>query len=399
LERNYPVTRNSLRLLCSPKAHLVFLCVLTAGCSHTPDKGTGATPPPAAAPAETEISVAPEAASTIRVERATLQPERIELRLPGKIQYDDDRYSRIASPVVGRIIEIKAKLGDRVAAGDPLLVIESPEIGTAYADYAKANSDLATARHALDLARDLFAGKALARKDLQEAENDANKAEAEFSRAQERLSNLHVPMDELNKPVDQQRIRSTFSLRSPISGAVVERNATLGLTVGNDPAQNLFTVADLSRVIAVADLSEKDLTHVAPGQTVRITTESYPDMTFTGRVAYISDLVDPNTRTVKLRCRVENSSRRLKPEMFARIDLTITQQGPPLPAVPLSALLHEGNQYVLFVRTGPNRFVRRIVSPRTISGSTAMIREGVQAGDEVVTDGALLLDNLSNNPA
>jgi cobalt-zinc-cadmium efflux system membrane fusion protein len=374
-----------------------FLCLLLTESACTKKSAGSAEAAPAMAGAD-EIVVSPQAGSALRLEPATMQSEQTALLLPGTIQDDDDHYSKVSSPVVGRITEIRAKLGDRVAAGDPLVVIESPDIGTAFADYVKARSDLATAGHALDLAKDLYAGKALSRRDLQQAQNDQQKAEAEFSRTQERLLNLHVPNEELDRPMDQQQVHSTFALRAPIPGTVIERAATLGEVVGSDPAQTLFTIADLSTLIVIADLAEKDLARVAVGQHVSITADAYPGRQFTGRVAYISDMVDPNTRTVKLRCQVDNSQHRLKPDMFVRISLSITPHGPPLPAVPLSALLHEGNQYVLFVRTGPNRFVRRVVAPATVAGSTAMIREGLHAGDEVVTDGALLLENLSSNP-
>ncbi|MBI3811223.1 MAG: efflux RND transporter periplasmic adaptor subunit [Nitrospirae bacterium] len=344
-----------------------------------------------------EIQLSPKMASTLQVETVELQPEKGEVVLPGKIQYDDDRYSKVSSPVVGRVVEVRAKLGDRVAAGDPLLVIESPEIGSAYADFIKANSDLTLARHSVELAQDLFSGKAISRKDLHQAENDFQKAEAEFVRTKERLLNLHVPDKDLEEPVDRQPIRSTVFLRSPIQGTVVERSAILGQTVGNDPAQNLFTVADLSRVIAVADLSEKDLTRVALGQTAKITTESYPNRTFSGRVTYTSDLVDPVTRTLKLRCQIENPNGLLKPEMFARVSLLAKRDGPSLPTVPVSSLLRDGDQYVLFVRTGPNRYSRRVVLPQTISGPVAAIGQGIQAGDEVVVAGGILFQNLLND--
>jgi len=372
-----------------------FLCLLSMEEACTKKPARMAEAPPVTAGAD-EIVVSPQADSTLRLQPATMQPAQTELLLPGKIQDDDDHYSKVSSPVIGRISEIRARLGDRVAAGDPLAVIESPDIGTAYADYVKASSDLTNARHALDLAKELFEGKALSRRDLQQAENNAQKAAAEFARAQERLLNLHVPQEELDRPLDQQQVHSSVALRAPIAGTVIERTAMLGQVVGNDPSQTLFTIADLTTLIVVADLAEKDLARVSVGQPASIMTEAYPGVRFDGRVVYVSDMVDPATRTVKLRCRVDNLRRRLKPEMFARISLSITQHGPPFPAVPLSALLHEGDQYVLFVRTGPNRFVRRVVAPAAITGSMAMIREGVRAGDEVVIDGALLLENLSS---
>jgi len=388
--------RDSIIIIIMTFCALFLILVLLVACIQTSEGITDKTPA-AKVLGPGEIQLSPQAASTLRVEPVKLQAERSELLLPGKITYDDDRYSKVSSPVVGRIVEIRGRLGDRVTKGDPLLVIESPEIGAAYADYVKANSDLTMARRSLELARDLFAGKALSRKDLQQAENDAQKAQAEFVRTQERLLNLHVPKEELDRPIDQQRIQSTFFLRSPISGTIVERNATLGLMVGNDPAQSLFTVADLSSVTAIADLAEKDLVRVSAGQKAEVAADAYPGLKFTGHVTYISDLVDPNTRTVKLRCRVENPKEQLKPEMFVRVSLSIQHSGSALPTVPRSALLHEGDQSILFIKIGQNRFSRRVVSHQLTSGEMVEIHDGLKGGEEVVTEGGLLLENLLNN--
>lgn len=387
------MNRDNVILFLTFCAMFLSLILFVTSCAQN-SEGVTAAAPTATVIGSGKIQLSPEMASTLHVEAVKNQPEQEEIVLPGKIQYDDDRYSKVSSPVIGRVVEIRAKLGDRVAAGDPLMVIESPEIGSAYADFIKANSDLTLARHGFELAQDLYSGKAISRKDLHQAENDFQKAEAEFVRSKERLLNLHVPDKDLEEPVERQPIRSTVFLRSPIQGTVVERSATLGQTVGNDPAQNLFTVADLSRVIAVADLSEKDLTRVAPGQTAKITTESYPNRTFSGRVTYTSDLVDPGSRTLKLRCQIENPNGLLKPEMFARVSLLAKRDGPSLPMVPVTSLLRDGDQYVLFVRTGPNQFSRRVVLPQTISGPVAAIGQGIEAGDEVVVAGGILFQNL-----
>jgi cobalt-zinc-cadmium efflux system membrane fusion protein len=376
---------------------LFLILVVLASCNQSSQRMNNETPD-ATVVGPGEIRLSPEAATTLHVEPVKLQPDQPELLLPGKITYDDDRYSRISSPVVGRVTDVLVKLGDHVAKGDPLLAVESPEIGTAYADYVKADSDLATAMHALELAKDLYTGKALSRKDLQQAENDAQKAQAEFVRSRERLLNLHVSENELDKPIDQQRIQSTFFLQAPISGTIVERNAVLGQMAGNDPAQTLFTIADLSIVIAVADLAENDVVRVSTGQKVEVIADAYPGVKFPARIFYISDLVDPNSRTLKLRCRVENPQGRLKPEMFVRVILSAKGGGPALPLVPRSSLLHEGDHDFLFVQTGPNRFSRRTVLSEAGAGRMAVIRVGLKPGEEVVTEGGILLENLLANP-
>ena len=353
-----------------------------------------------------EIQLSQEIAATLKIEPVKLQSGAQQRLFPGKIQYDDDRgrSSKISSPVVGKVLDTKVRLGEHVSAGDILLVIESQDIGTAYSDYIKANSDYLTARRALELARDLYEGKGIAKKDLQQAENDEQKARAEFFRAKERLLNLHVSPEYLDRPIDQQKIRSSFSLRSPLTGIVVERNVTPGQIVGNDPSQTLFTVANLTTVLAVADLSDKDLTRISLGDQVEVMADAYPDLKFGGKIIYISDLVDPATRTFKFRCRIENKKGLLKPEMFVRIIVTTGQPGKGLSVVPASAVVHEGERDVVFIRIQKNRFRRKQVSIEEFvyldpENPQILIHEGLQPGEEVVVQGGILLENLLTNPA
>ena len=173
-----------------------------------------------------------------------------DLSLAGKMAYGEDRYSKISSPLQGRVVEVLAHLGDRVKAGAVLLVVDSPDIAQAYSEYVKEDSDLQYATRSAELAKDLYSNKALPLKDLKQAENELVKARAEFRRAKERLMSLRVPAEELNKPLDKQQISSRFELKSPLTGVVVERMVTPGQSVGGDANQVLFTVADLDMLTA-----------------------------------------------------------------------------------------------------------------------------------------------------
>ena len=180
-------------------------------------------------------------------------------RLAGKVAYGEDRYSRISSPLQGRVLEVRAHLGERVQAGSVLLVLDSQEIAQAYSEYVKEDSDLQYATRAHDLAKDLYENKALPLKDLKQAENELIKARAEFRRAKERLLSLRVPAQELEKPLERQKITSRFEMKSPLTGIVVERNVTPGQSIGGESGQVLFTVADLDMLQVVADVYERDL--------------------------------------------------------------------------------------------------------------------------------------------
>ena len=387
---------------------MIFLSIPLIGlfaCSHPPLEKAGSRAP-ATAPLADEIQLPQESATALQIELVKLYDKGVQRIFPGKIQYDDDRgrSSKISSPVVGRVVETKVKLGEHVSEGDVLLLIESQEIGTAYSDYIKANSDYQAARRAVELAKDLYEGKGISKKDLQQSENDETKARAEFFRAKERLLNFHVSPEDLDRPLEQQKIRSTYFLRSPLAGIVLERNINPGQIVGSDPSQVLFTVANLATVLAVADLPDRELTHVKLGDRVEIMADAYPDMKFSGKITNISDLVDPGTRNFKFRCRIENRTGLLKPEMFVRIAVTSGQPGKGVPAVPVSAIVHEGEQDILFVRTSGNRFRRKMVTIHEIVSldpdhNLAIIREGLQPGEEVVVQGGLLLENMLTNPS
>lgn len=326
----------------------------------------------------------------IVVEAVQLKPIAGDLSLPGKVQYSEDRFVKISSPLVGRVTDVHAKLGDKVAAGQVLVSIDSADIGAAYSDYVKAESDLQLATRNYELAKDLFEAKALSKKDLVQAENDYFKAQAENRRARERLLALRVPAAELDKPRAEQRITSRFDLKAPLNGTVVERNVTVGQMVGADPAQMLYTIADLSVLQVIAEVYERDLSRVAKGAPVSVSVEAYPGETFTGTIVYVGDVVDPTTRTIKIRCNVTNRGLKLKPEMFARVGLKMGR-GTPVLVLPREAVLEVGGQEFVFVQGADGKYVRRPVVTGLASGDTIQIREGLQAGEKVVVKGALLI--------
>ena len=370
---------------------LSFFLILTA-CDQA-SRGTVIT---AAAPAEKpdgQIRLEAAAAKTIHTDLVGVKPAKTEIAISGKVQYDEDRLSRISSPIVGRTVEIKVKLGEQVAKGDILMTIDSADINSAYADYFRARSDLAFSQKALDLAKDLYESKAIARKDLQQANNEYMKAETEFNRSKSRLLSLHVQEKELDHP---PAVQSRFYLKSPLSGTIIEKNVTLGQTVGSDPAQNLFTVADLSTVAVVGEIFEKDISEVELDQEISITVDAYPDLIFHGKIDYIGDLVDPVTRTIKIRGKVKNPGRKLKPEMFARISIEAGDQEEGI-SIPQSALFNEGKEQFVFVALSDQTFRRSNVTLGAQSSREAHVVTGLKAGDRIVTEGGLLLKSMAES--
>jgi membrane fusion protein, heavy metal efflux system len=367
---------------------LLSVVLTAAGCGE--NGKTEPTPPNQKSQQPNTVRIPPDAQRQLVVEEVRLQPIAGDLALSGKVQYSEDRYAKVSSPLVGRVSDVVAKLGEKVALGQVLVRIDSAEIGSAYSDYVKADSDLNFATRNYELAKELYETKALSKKDLVQAENDFLKFRAEYRRARERLLALRVPASELDKPRSQQTISSRFDLKAPIAGTVVERNVTVGQTVGNDPAQVLYTIADLNILQVVAEVYEKDLRRIKTGEPATVTVEAYPEDAFAATVVYVGDVVDANTRTIKVRCDVKNADHKLKPEMFARVSVKLGNEVPVM-VLPKDAVIELGGQGFVYVQTAQDTYVRKAVVVGTVAGDTIQIREGVQPGDRVVVKGALLL--------
>jgi len=313
-----------------------------------------------------------------------------DLTLVGKVAYGEDRYSRISSPLQGRVLEVRAHLGDRVQAGNVLLVLDSQEIAQAYSEYVKEESELQYATRARELAKDLYESKALPLKDLKQAENELIKARAEFRRTKERLLSLRVPAQELNKPLEQQQITSRFEMKSPLTGIVVERNVTPGQSIGGDSGQVLFTVADLDTLQVIADVYERDLALVKEGQFANVTVEAYQDVSFPAIVTTIGDVVDSMSRTIKLHASVNNKDHRLKPGMFARLHIEVGESMRLL-TIPREAVLEEDGKQFVYVVEGADQYAKQEVAVSTISPDQVHVLRGLTSGQRIVTKGAVLI--------
>ncbi len=373
-----------------PSAFALIWTVLflsTCGPSDQPSRLDAAT----RQPAKTGTPSHGESGSLVETMIVEYSSSRQGLMLSGKIAYGEDRYSRISSPLQGRVVEVWAHLGGKVKAGDILLIVDSPDIAQAYSEYVKEVSDLQYAARAYELAKDLYEDKALPLKDLKLDENELVKARAEFRRAKERLLSFRVAPKELSKPLDKQRITSRFEMKSPLTGVVVERTVTPGQSVTGDADHVLFTIADLDVLQVVADVYERDLALVREGQSAVVKVEAYPDVEFPAKVIAVGDVVDPSTRTIKVRALVKNEAHELKPEMFARLQLDVSGIGPFL-TVPREAVLEaDGKQFVYVVEEG-NRYVKREVRTANISPDRTRVLEGLTQGERIVTKGAVLIN-------
>ena len=378
--------------------------VVCSGCKKTAD--APASPATGQASATTSESAASHA---IETETVVPQPIAGAIVATGKILVSEDRMANIGPVHEGRLVRLYAGQGSIVQKGQKLADLESPDIDEAEADYLKALAEFENARRTseaeiklaqstYDRTKMLFEKTITAGKNLQAAEHDLEVAKASaassiastkaaLAAARRRLLILGLKQSDINALTTKTDFTAVFSLTSPIAGIVVERNATIGATVGTDA--NLFKIIDISSVWIDANVFEKDLERVRLGQEVKVTVPAFSGATFLGRVILVSSVVDPDTRSVKVRTEVPNRSGNLKPDMFANVTI-ITDVNSSAISIPQSALLDDGGQKVVFVTTGSG-YEKRVVSAGIESNDRVEIRDGLKAGDKVVVKGNYLL--------
>jgi cobalt-zinc-cadmium efflux system membrane fusion protein len=369
---------------------LAVACLSAAGCKTAP------TEPAAAPPPNGEVWVTDQQLTDghIAIQPVGVHAVGNDVVTSGKVTFDDLRVAHIFSPVTGRVSRILADPGARVKKGAPLVAIQSPDVGNAFADLSKAEAELTAVQHDFQRTKELYEAHAGSQKDFEAAQDNYSKAKAEIERARQKAR--------LFRGGGADAVTQEFVLRAPIEGEVIARNVNPGAEVqgqySGGTAAELYTIGELDRVWVIADVFEMDLARLKKGANVTIRVVAYPDQVFTGVVDWIADLLDPTSRTARVRCEVENPKRQLKPEMYATV--TIGVPGREALAVPINAILRLADQTTVFVEQGraPDgrlRFVRRLVAAGDEEGTSMVpIVHGLQAGERVVTSGAILLSGM-----
>jgi cobalt-zinc-cadmium efflux system membrane fusion protein len=310
------------------------------------------------------------------------------LDLVGSVDFDADAVADVGGRIAGRITRVLVTVGDKVVPGQPLMEIESNELGEALAALLSARANLTAAEN--HAAREIALGqKQLSSAPVVEtARASASALTAEVRGAEQRLLAMGISDAELRSLKSGQGPRR-ITLRAPIEGEVVERYAVLGQVV--DPTQPILRIADLGRLWVQLDLFERDLAHVANGDAVEILSETYPGRSFYGKVAYIDATVDTATRTAHLRIEVPNPERLLRPGQFVHARLTTRGEGELAIAVPRKALLQVDGELSVFVQLGSEKFVARAVEAGRTAGDLVEIKRGLSEGERLVTEGGFVL--------
>ena len=304
----------------------------------------------------------------------------------GKVEANADRIAHVSPRISGKIVAVRASLGDSVTAGQALATLDSVELGEALGRYHQSKTKLALAQSNMDRIKNLVEKKIAARKDILQAETDFKTAQTELHTDEERLSLYGVSTSDLTR---EGRKKPLLPVRSPIGGIITEKHAIVGEL--SDPSKSLYTVADLSSVWVLFDINEKDLSKVRKGQNAIVIIGAYPDLKFRGRINHIADVVDETTRTVKARVAVANPGRKLKPEMFASVELALQADAPPVLAVPEDSLQEVEGKKVLFVTDNGTEFkVRPVEAGRAASGMVEIV-SGLKEGERYAIKGSFML--------
>jgi cobalt-zinc-cadmium efflux system membrane fusion protein len=367
--------------------------VLVVGASVACDKGDDeATDPKPAVTASRHdvVRLTPEsvAGAGIEVQPVSRGEFRLHRDFPGTVQPNENELAEITALVRGRVVDVFVDMGQDVKAGMPLAQLDSSELGLAQASHLKASARLHESELAFERAQDLFQHKAISQAEFQKREADVKSVRAEAREARSRLEVLGMRPDEIQRLDREQTIRSSVPIRAPFEGRVIMRNITRGEVL--EISHKMFSIADLSDVWVMANIPEKDVRFVHPRQTVEVRATAYPHEVFHGTITYIGDVLDPATRTMKLRVVVPNPDRRLKPEMFAAVRLyTQTESG--VLALPIAAVQRVQNQPVVFVRLDDRSFEARSVKLGDESGDVVKLLDGLREGEPIVTKGSFTL--------
>jgi cobalt-zinc-cadmium efflux system membrane fusion protein len=319
---------------------------------------------------------------------AELRPGGEGITSPGELKVDGEAYAEVGTPIAARVVRLIAQPGQYVRRGQPLAELQSAELGQARAALTGARARAGLARQTVERKRGLAAERIVSRGELQRSEAEAAAADAEVRAAEAALAALGIAGSGGGE-------LSRFTLPSPISGTVLERQAVQGQSA--DPSQTLFRIADLSSLWLVVQAAERDAVRIRPGMPAEITLAALPGQRLQGEVGWTGREVDPHSRTVPVRIVLPNPDGRLKPGMFATARLSTGatgatgEDGEQVVAVPSTALQRLDDRWVVFLQRAPGRFeIRPVERGRDLGGEVAVL-SGLRAGEPVIVEGAFLL--------
>ncbi|ARK10520.1 efflux RND transporter periplasmic adaptor subunit [Fibrivirga algicola] len=320
----------------------------------------------------------------IQIDSVVSQPIRSELTLVGKVVADENRVIKVFPLVGGNVENVNVELGDFVRKGQTLATIRSGEVADFERQNSQAQAELMLAQKNLRLAQDLFETKLNSQREVTIAQQELEKAQAEVNRIRQVYQIYGVGKS------------STYTVKSPIDGYIIEKNVNREMQLRSDNTNNLFTVGQISQVWVLANVNESDIGRVKEGMAASVQTLSYPDELFNGHVDKLYTVLDPETKALTVRIRLDNPKLKLKPEMHATVTLRY-EDGGQLATVPAQSIIFDRSRHFVLVFRGPSDIETREVNVLKSLGDVAYIRSGLKLGERVISRNQLLVYDALND--
>ncbi|MFC4232393.1 efflux RND transporter periplasmic adaptor subunit [Parasediminibacterium paludis] len=309
------------------------------------------------------------------------------ITLSGEVSFNENTINKVFPRSSGQVIECKVSLGDKVTQGQVLVIIRSADVAGSYADLTSANADINIAKRQLDNTQNLFTNGIASERELNEAKQNYEKAKAVKSKLESTLA--------INGGKNTNA-GGTYTLNSPINGYIVEKKVNAGNFIRPDMGDYLFTISDLKDVWIYANVFEDDIAKVKEGNTAEVKTLAYPNKIFTGKIDKISEVLDPTSKALKIRIRLDNAGGLLKPEMFAKVIIS-NQENTQSLSLPTKALIdQDGKSFVVVYNSNTDLKIAEVTVIKTV-GDKTYISGSVKDGDKlIVTNQLLVFQQLLN---
>jgi len=380
------------------KRGVILFCVvglaLLAGLGVTLHATVPQEEPKAARPADDQAVVLTE----LQLKRVRVEPVKVrdfadQRETLGYVDFNQDRSSAISPPYPGRILTISAQVGDDVNQGSVLFTIESPDLIQAESGLIAAAGVLKLTTSVLERDRGLFAEQGIPQKELDQAISDQQSADAAYRTARDAVRVFGKTDAEIERILSSRQTDASMLVRAPMAGRITQRNAAVGMLVQPGMTPPPFVVSDIRTMWLLAAVPEADVPVLKLGQRVDVKISALPGRTFQAVVSNVGETVDPTTRRVLVRSEIKDPKHELRPQMFASFAIQ-TGAPQPAPAVPAGGVVRQGDgTMIIWVTTDGKRFVERPVKIGLVQDGYSQILSGVNADEQVATDGALFLSN------
>lgn len=345
------------------------------GCSNQPKEPTKA---------KTAFCIPDSLLNQVKTDTVTYKPATSELKLIGKVTFDQDKVVRIYPLVSGNVTEVKVSLGSYVNKGDILAIIKSSEMASAENDFVSAKSNLAVTQKNFESSSDMYKSGILSEKEFIASQKELDKAKSEMERANTVLS------------IYGSGAQSDYVVKSPTAGFIVEKFINPNMQIRPDNNQNLFTISNLRNVWVMANVYESNIAAMKENEKVEISTISYPDKRFYGKIDKIYNVLDPDTKTMKVQIKLDNSDYLLKPEMFATVLVQQLVPGGNMLAIPTDAVIFDKNKYWVLVYKDKCNIQTRKLDIVSSNSKYTYVNSGVKRGEKVIVTRQLLIYDAMN---